>query len=95
MNSEGNFSFIKNENEEKPLKIVYDTISELDLWNFLKSYTGKSFMMSTDTNINSIRKHPNVKEILGSDVDFEIYMQNMFLIATHGWEYYVNFRTYK
>ena len=86
----GDFSFINDKHSAQMLEDGYNTITELDLWNWLSTYTpeeGKGFMFSNHENINKIG---NAMKTGHSGASFGWTMRNMEAIAKDGWENYVN-----
>lgn len=83
---EGDF---KGHNEEKILKNMYDAISKLKLWEWLKTYRpeeGKGFMWSRAPEITQIG---NAVVADGhSGASFAYAMRHMDTIAKKGWEHY-------
>ena len=87
--SAGDFSFIKDASSRSMLEDAYKTITDLDLWNWMKSYTpeeGKGFMYSNHENITIIGKEMKTGH---SGASFGWTMRNMEGIAKDGWEFYV------
>lgn len=87
--TEGDFSFIKDNHSKSMLEDAYKTITDLELWDWMKSYTpeeGKGFMFSNHENITKIGQTMTTGH---SGASFAWTMRNMEGIAKDGWEFYV------
>lgn len=87
--AEGDFSFIKDNHSKQMLEDGYKTITDLELWDWMKSYTpdeDKGFMFSNHAHINKIG---NAMKTGHSGSSFGWTMRNMEAIAKDGWEEYV------
>jgi hypothetical protein len=79
----------KGQDDEKMLKSMYDAITRLDLWGWLKTYKpeeGKGFAWSRAPEISRISN-----EVISdghSGPSFAWAMRNMESIAKNGWEHY-------
>ncbi len=85
---EGNFS---GHSDEYMLKNVYDAICELNLWEWLKTYTpdeDRGFMFSYSKEVNEIIQHSKVVSDRHSGASFAWCMRNMEVIAKNGWDHY-------
>jgi hypothetical protein len=91
MNSQtpGDFSFIKDTMSREMLEDGYTTISNLELWDWMKSYTpdeGKGFMFSSHENIT---KMGSAMKTGHSGSSFGWTMRSLESIAKNGWESFV------
>jgi hypothetical protein len=85
----GDFSFIKDSMSREMLEDGYTTVSELKLWDWLKTFTpeeGKGFMFTDHPNINALG---NAMKTGHSGASFGWTMRNLEAIAKDGWEMYV------
>lgn len=88
--AEGDFSFIKDTMSREMLEDGYSTISNLELWDWMKSYTpeeGKGFMFSSHENITKIG---NTMKTGHSGSSFGWTMRSLESIAKKGWESFVD-----
>jgi hypothetical protein len=87
-----NFDFITDSYEKLMLKTAYDSITSLELWNYMKT-TNKSFMLCLDMELNLIM---NENEKLGyagySCFSFAWTMREMQYIAQHSLSQYIELR---
>jgi hypothetical protein len=87
-----NFDFITDSYEKLMLKTAYDSITSLELWNYMKT-TNKSFMLCLDMELNLIM---NENEKLGyaghSGFSFAWTMREMQYIAQHSLSQYIELR---
>jgi len=78
--------------DSKMLKNMYDTITELNLWDWLENFTpekDKGFMWSPAPEIGQIGHHPKVDSDGHSGASFAFCMRHMEVIAKKGWiDYY-------
>ncbi len=73
------------------LKNMYDAITELNLWDWLKTFTpedGKGFMFTQNNEITQIMLHNKVESDMHSGASFAWCMRQMEVIAKNGWDYY-------
>ncbi len=85
----GDFTFIKDAMSKAMLEDGYKTVTDLDMWNWMATFTpeeGKGFMYSNHENINKIGKAMKTGH---SGASFGWTMRNMEAIAKDGWETYV------
>ncbi len=85
----GDFTFIKDSHSKAMLEDAYNTITELALWDWMKSYTpeeGKGFMFSTHENITKLG---SAMKTAHSGASYGWTMRNMEAIAKNGWEAFV------
>jgi hypothetical protein len=86
--AEGNFT---GHSEARMLKNMYDAITELDLWDWLRTFTpekDKGFMWSPAPEIGRISHHPKVDSDGHSGASFAFCMRHMEMIAKEGWHTY-------
>lgn len=87
----GDFSWMKYTSDSKMLKNMYEAISYLDLWNWLKHYEpdpNKGYMFSWCPEIHAITVQTESDEHSGSS--FAYCMKHMGMIAKQGWDEYYN-----
>jgi hypothetical protein len=87
---EGDFSFINDQHSKQMLEDGYNTISNLELWDWMKTFVpeeGKGFMFSNHENITKIG---NAMKTGHSGSSFGWTMRNLEAIAKDGWNEYVN-----
>jgi hypothetical protein len=85
---EGDFSMRK---DSVILKNMYDAITELNLWDWLSTFTpedGKGFMFTQNSEITQIMLHNKVESDMHSGASFAWCMRHMEVIAKNGWDYY-------
>jgi hypothetical protein len=86
---EGDFSFVKDTISRTILSDMYTTITERNLWDFVKSETDiRSF-----TNCNIRQKEEilyNIKYPFINVNSFDWSLKNMKQIADHGWYNFVS-----
>ncbi len=79
----------KGHPDEKMLKNMYDAITRLHLWEWLKTFKHDrriGFVYARDYELTLIRKAVMKDDHSGNT--FEYAMYNMEIIAKKGWEYY-------
>jgi hypothetical protein len=79
----------KGHDDEQMLKNMYDAITRLDLWDWLKTYKpeeGKGFLWSTADEITQISNA--VLDDGHSGPSFAFCLRHMESIAKNGWEHY-------
>jgi hypothetical protein len=85
----GDFSFVKVESEREMLADAYKTITELDLWDFMRTNPGRAgFVYSRNPKVLKIFINLKIKS--HSVLSLMVVMKNMAKIATEGWEAYVD-----
>jgi len=89
--TDNTFDFIPNNDERIMISTAVTAITQLELWDFIKDFKEKSFMLSEDKRVNKIY---NKIEELGysghSGGSFGITMRHMEYIAKNGFEKYKN-----
>lgn len=91
------FEFIRDTWERQMIENGYQSITELELWDWLKLYEPDGFMCSTNDNIliisEKMQSLPNPPNHSGSS--FGHIMRIMEYIAKNGLEQFKNERLYK
>lgn len=85
---EGNFA---GHIDRVMLKNMYDAITELNLWDWLRKFTpeeNKGFMFTQNNKITQIITHNKVESDMHSGASFGFCMRQMEVIAKNGWDYY-------
>jgi len=86
------FTFISNENEKLMLINAYNTITNMDKWNYLRNYEADpllGFMFNQNDEINIIKGQINLDyNDLHSGVSLALTMRNMYIIAKYGFTEY-------
>lgn len=86
----------KGHPDEDILRSMYNTVTELQLWNWLNLYVpeeGQGFMFCSQPEIQEIIKHdPNAG--LHSGSSFAICLREMEYIAKNGWNHYCKNNSY-
>jgi hypothetical protein len=80
--------------EEKMLTNMYNAITELNLWHWLRTFTPEKkegFMWSPAPEISQIGHHPKVDSDGHSGASFAWCMRHMEVIAKEGWHHYYSF----
>ena len=88
-----NFEFIRDPHSRSMIQNGYRTISQLELWDWLRNYEpepGRGFMFSSSPNVDRIMHHmesqPDAPGHSGSS--FGYTMRNLEYIAKHGMDKY-------
>jgi hypothetical protein len=85
----GDFSFINDSHTKEMLEDGYNTISTLELWDWMKTYEpeeGKGFMFSSHENITKIGSAMKTGH---SGASYAWTMRIMESIAKNGWDKFV------
>ena len=80
--------------DARMLKNMYDAITELDLWGWLKTFipdANDGFMWTPSPEIGKIGRHPKVDSDGHSGASFVWCIRHMDTIAKEGWHYYYSF----
>lgn len=92
----GDFSFMRDEYWRRCLKLGYDHITELNIWEFLKTHNppfGKKYVAWQEPEICALKKVME-NELKHFTRDFETFMRTMEYIAKYGWEQYIERMNY-
>lgn len=87
------FNFINIESRRLEISSAYNTITEMNKWDFLKNYNPDEecgFMFDQNEEINNIKTKINENYNGHSGCSLAITMRHMHEIAKYGIEYYKN-----
>jgi hypothetical protein len=87
--SPGDFSFIDDTMSKEMLEDGYQTITDLELWDWMKTYEpeeGKGFIFSNHDNITKIG---NTMKTGHSGASYGWTMRSLESIAKNGWDKFV------
>ncbi len=85
----GDFSFVRETSERAMLADAYETITTLDLWDFMRTDPGRAgFVYSRNPKVLKIFINLKIKS--HSVQSLMIVMRNMAKLAKDGWEAYVD-----
>jgi hypothetical protein len=87
----GDFSFFGDADLEKSLDIAYESMEELQLWDWLKTYMPESFVFNDDATLRSLSDHMFDKGEIHSGTSFALVMWHMQCISKKGWDTYVSY----
>lgn len=78
--------------EASLLQDAADAISAAEAWEYIRTFSGESFMFSRAAELSQIQAHMKMlDEHSGSS--YGVVMRHMEKIAKEGWERYVAWRT--
>lgn len=87
----GNFSFFDDKDLQNSLKIAYETMDELQLWGWLRTFAPDSFVFNNDETLRSFSDRLFEKGDIHSGTSFAMTMWHMQFIARKGWDAYVSY----
>ena len=87
--TDNTFDFIPEDHQRIMISTAVTAITQLELWDFLKNFNERSFMLSEDERINQILKKIGELGYHGhSGGSFAVTMRHMEYIAKNGFENY-------
>jgi hypothetical protein len=96
--SNPDFNFIEDERTKLMLSSAYNTISNMEMWQFLKKYEldiTKGFIFNINNEINKIQSQININyDDLHSGCSLGFTMQHMNYIAKNGFDNYKLYISY-
>jgi hypothetical protein len=85
--------FIDDNDIKRSLRIGIDALNELDLWDWLRSFTlcNEMFVMKSHENLDRIEKYMFDHDDIHSGASFSLIMRNLKMIANYGWTTFVEY----
>jgi hypothetical protein len=74
------------------LQDAADAITTAEAWDYIRTFSGESFIFSNSTQLSQIKAHMK-KLDQHSGSSYGVVMRHMEMIAKDGWESYVAWRT--